>query len=385
MTYHQLCPHTAGLHQLVVNGEYKTVFFNGYIIIQSLQSFLVRTRNNTSPWYRTCTNSDAKESLFHFQGVTVVTNQPVFILYVSTMNQWSPSNNRGFLGRPRNNTSRAWYRTCTHSGTKESVFSVSRASQSKQTSQSSSSMYQQSTCATNQTIEAFWVVLGTIRPGRGTELVKILVRRSLFFHFQCVTVETNQPVFILYVSTMNQWSPSNNRGFLGRPRNNTSRAWYRTCTHSGTKESVFSVSRASQSKQTSQSSSSMYQQSTCATNQTIEAFWVVLGTIRPGRGTELVKILVRRSLFFHFQGVTVVTNQPVFILYVSTMNLCNPSNNRGFLIRTRNNTSPGGTELVHILVRRSLFFPFPGRHSRNKPASLHPLCINNEPVQPIEQ
>ena len=127
MTYHQLCPHTAGLHQLVVNGEYKTVFFNGYIIIQSLQSFLVRTRNNTSrAWYRTCTNSDAKESLFHFQGVTVVTNQPVFILYVSTMNLCNPSINRGFLGRTRNNT---------------------------------------------------------IRPGRGTELVHILVRRSLFFPF----------------------------------------------------------------------------------------------------------------------------------------------------------------------------------------------------------
>ena len=47
---------------------------------------------------------------------------------------------------------------------------------------------------------------------------------------------------------------------------------------------------------------------------------------------------------------------------------------------------PGcGTELVQILMRRSLFFSFPGRHSRNKPASLHPLCINNGPVQPIEQ
>ena len=185
------------------------------------------------------------------------------------MNQWSPSNNRGFLGRTRNNTSRAWYRTCTNSGAKESVF----------------------------------------------------------FHFQGVTVETNQPVFILYVSTMNLCNPSINRGFLGRPRNNTSRAWHRTCKNSGAKE----------------------------------------------------------SFFFHFQGVTVVTNQPVFILYVSTMNLCNPSINRGFLVRTPNNTSRAWCRTCKNSGAKESFFSFPGRHSRNKPASLHPLCINDELVQPIDQ
>ena len=185
------------------------------------------------------------------------------------MNLCNPSINRGFLGRPRNNTSRAWYRACTHSGAKE----------------------------------------------------------SFFFHFQGVTVATNQPVFILYVSTMNLCNPSINRGFLGRTRNNTSRAWYRTCTHSGAKESVLS----------------------------------------------------------NFQGVTVETNQPVFILYVSTMNVCNLSINRGFLGRTRNNTSRAWHRTCTHSGAKESFFPFPGRHSRNKPASLHPLCINNEPVQPIDQ
>ena len=81
MTYHQLCSHTTGLQQLVVNGEYKTVL-NDYIISQSLQrAFLFSlfcrgqsqkceflTMKTAGGLLRTNTNSDAKEFLFSLSG-----------------------------------------------------------------------------------------------------------------------------------------------------------------------------------------------------------------------------------------------------------------------------------------------------------------------------